>query len=151
MPTIVCSSCRRPWVDFKYTACPHCGMGVDGAVAAPAPDVASGGEVSGAFRNYARNRQQEDTVRAMLSRNEELLCIVEESHRFISATSSRLILHEKSGGYSAIRKGGISVIEVSQGPGSEQFLKVYFGGGMSRTIGAPNREQAAAIVSAATG
>jgi hypothetical protein len=102
-----------------------------------------------AFQNFSSDEAQLTRVKAMLASGEDLVALVETDNRFITVTSNRLILHERSGGYSVIRNSQIAAIEVSDGRDGEKFVKVYFGGNLSRTLGAPSEEQAAAIVSAA--
>lgn len=44
MPTVMCKNCGRPWMDTKYTRCPHCGTAdgnTDSAVPAEAPAAPS--------------------------------------------------------------------------------------------------------------
>ncbi|OFE16145.1 hypothetical protein BA895_19850 [Humibacillus sp. DSM 29435] len=90
-----------------------------------------------------------DRVGDVLTDDEDLVAIVATFQRLIAVTSRRLLLLEKSGDYSVIRNNQISSIEVSDGRGQEKFLKIYFGGGLSRTISVPGKRQATAIVSAA--
>ena len=103
------------------------------------------------LQNFSGNSTYEASVRRMLDSDEELLAIVETEARLISVTTMRIILQERRGGYSVIRNSQISAIEVSQGSGNDKFLKVHFGGGLSRTISAPSDAQALAIVNGSTG
>ena len=89
-------------------------------------------------------------MRGMLASHEELVTIVGTEQRLISVTTRRVILHERSGGYSVIRNDHITTIEVSDNGKGGKFLKLHFGGGLSRTVGAPDAVQAAAIVNATT-
>lgn len=102
-----------------------------------------------AFKNFATDKDQEAVVRALLADGEQLVAIVEEEHRFISVTTARVILHEKSGGYSVIRNSLIAGVEVSDADDDESYVKIFFGGGLSRTLKAPSAEQANVIASAA--
>jgi hypothetical protein len=104
-----------------------------------------------AFQNFGGDDTQEIWARKMLSDGEQLTAIVDTDNRFISVTNSRLILNEKDGNYSIIRIQQISAIEVSDGKGDEKFVKIYFGGGLSRMLSAPNEVQAAAIASGGAG
>ncbi len=100
------------------------------------------------MRNYSGNAQYEANVGSMLVGGESLQVIVQSSNRFITVTNRRIILHENSGNYSTIRLEQLAAIEVSDGAKGEMFIKLLFGGGLSRTVSAPNAEQAAAIVNA---
>ena len=101
------------------------------------------------YQDFGGSPENVDRANAMLTDGEQLIAIVETEQRVISVTSGRIILHEKPSGYSVIRNSQISAVEVSDGRGAEKFVKIYFGGGLSRTIGAPDAVQAAVIVGAA--
>jgi hypothetical protein len=90
----------------------------------------------------------EQAIRAMLVDGEDLYAMIGDGNRNISVTNRRIILDELDGNYSMIPTSQIAAIEVSQAPGDRRFLVLHFGGGLKRTIGAPNAEQAAVIAAA---
>jgi len=105
------------------------------------------------FQNFSTDEAHGSKVRSLLTDDELLVAIVETSHRFVSVTSKRLIIHYRnnSGDFSVINNRQISFFEVSSDDDKRgsKFVKVYFGGGLGRMLGAPDGTQAAAIISAA--
>ncbi|MEQ1737894.1 MAG: hypothetical protein ABL886_15990, partial [Rhodoglobus sp.] len=103
------------------------------------------------FQNFSGNAEQEALTRSMLVDGENLVAIIDTEHRFISVTDKRLILDEKDGDYSVIQNSNIVAIEVSKDSKGGRFVKVHFGSGLSRMLGAPDDAQAASIAGAAAG
>ena len=91
-----------------------------------------------------------EMVGALLAPGEEIKVLVRDSIRVIAVTDKRIILVEDTGRYSSIPHHSLSAVAVSDGAGEEKFVTLDFGGGnLSRTVGAPNAQQAAAIATAA--
>lgn len=82
-------------------------------------------------------------VKDVLVEGEQLLHTINTDQRDIAITNRRVLLLESRGSYSAIPLGKIDTIEVSD-RGSEpgNFVKLFFGGGLSRTLGVPTAEDA---------
>ncbi|MGN0063145.1 MAG: hypothetical protein ACI379_02795 [Nocardioides sp.] len=65
--------------------------------------------------------------------------------RDIVITTKRVLLLENSGGWCAIPLSSIGAFEVSEGPDGGAFVKIFFGGGLSRMVGVPTPEDAATL------
>lgn len=100
------------------------------------------------FRNFAGDAAHEERMRRLLADGEALVAIVSDGVRLTTVTTRRIVLHESNGNFSAIRIGRIAAIEVTTHGGTEPYLTLHFGDGLSRTLGAPDEEQALAILSA---
>lgn len=98
--------------------------------------------------NFTNSSVAEERVKPLLAEGEDFVALIGTRKRLVALTDARLILLGYGGGYSSIRNSSISAIEVSDGQGPEKYLKLYFGGGLSRTISAPDATQAAILVSA---
>ncbi|MGZ4639141.1 MAG: hypothetical protein ACXV2J_08800 [Actinomycetes bacterium] len=81
----------------------------------------------------------------MLADSEEEVRRSSTPQRDIVITSKRLLLLESSGGWSAIPLTSIACFEVSEGTDGGAFVKIYFGGGLSRMLGVPTPQDAVSI------
>lgn len=98
--------------------------------------------------NFSGSAQHLDLMRSLLAAGEELVAVIDSGQRLIGVSNRRIILIEEGGNMSSIRNDQIGAIEISQAEGAKRFVKVYFGGGLSRTISAPDPRQAAVIMRA---
>lgn len=101
------------------------------------------------YQNFSGDTAHETRVRAMLVDGEDLIAVIGSDQRLISLTTKRVILHERSGSFSVIRNSQISAVEVSKAGHSGMFVQLHFGGGLSRTISAPDEVMATLIAGAA--
>lgn len=123
----------------------------DAGAASTATEQARGAadeQTTPSFRNFTGDLVHEARMRRLLADGEQLVAIVHKGDRFMTVTTRRIVLHESNGNFSAIRISQIAAIEVTTHGGEEPYLKLYFGDGLSRTLGASNVEQAVAILSA---
>ena len=97
----------------------------------PPPDQVSGPR---AGPRAARTSVELPSVENLLVPGEELVTTLETDNRTVAITSQRLVIVEQSGGYSAIPRSQIAAFEVSPAGDGGVFVKIFFGGGLNRTL-----------------
>lgn len=101
-------------------------------------------------QNFTGDGNWESWFASHLVGDEKLLVISRDENRTVIATSARLVLVEKSGEFSGIRRSQLAAVEVSANSRGGSFVKLYFGGGLSRAVGAPSEAEAWALFDALT-
>jgi hypothetical protein len=97
----------------------------------PPPDQVS---MPRAAASASRTSAELPSVENLLVPGEELVTTLETDNRTVAVTSQRLVIVEQSGGYSVIPRSQIAAFEVSPAGDGGVFVKVFFGGGLSRTL-----------------
>jgi hypothetical protein len=106
------------------------------------------GSKGGTFVDYTGDQSGQEQVKPFLAEGEAMKVLVRSDQRLIVVTTKRTMLFERGGNYSAIPHHALDAIEVSDGAKGAKFLKLLFGGGYSRTISAPDAQQAASLMMA---
>ena len=87
-------------------------------------------------------------VNAMLVEGEVVQAFLDTDNRGIAVTNRRVFLLEDRGSYSVIAGSSVDAFEVSDA-GDGMFVKIFFGGGLNRTLKVRSSADAAALTAIA--
>lgn len=83
----------------------------------------------------------------LLVPGEELIETLRTENRDVSVTTHRIIIKEHRGSGSVIARDQISAFEVSSSGDGGVFVKIFFGGGLSRILKVGDAREAGVLVS----